>query len=91
MASPLLVSNGLSSSVVLPRGYVFAPTDSELFRHFLFSKIQNPDVKFEEIHDLDDIYKYTHEILASTYEQICCMSFFLFFFFFLHVFLILID
>ncbi|KAK9112515.1 hypothetical protein Scep_020034 [Stephania cephalantha] len=65
MASPLLVSNGLSSSVVLPRGYVFAPTDSELFCHFLLSKIQNPDMKFEEIHDLDDIYKYTPEILAN--------------------------
>ncbi|KAK9135723.1 hypothetical protein Syun_015053 [Stephania yunnanensis] len=65
MASSLLVSNSLSSSVVLPRGYVFAPTDSELFCHFLLSKIQNPDVKFEEIHDLDDIYKYTPEILAT--------------------------
>ncbi|KAK9135715.1 hypothetical protein Syun_015045 [Stephania yunnanensis] len=69
MASSLLISNSLSSSVVLPRGYVFAPTDSELFCHFLHSKIQNPDVKFKEIHDLDDIYKYTPEILASLYEK----------------------
>ncbi|KAK9135737.1 hypothetical protein Syun_015067 [Stephania yunnanensis] len=69
MASSLLVSNSLSSSVVLPRGYVFAPTDSELFCHFLLSKIQNPDVKFEEIHDLDDIYKYTPEILANTFKD----------------------
>ncbi|KAK9135726.1 hypothetical protein Syun_015056 [Stephania yunnanensis] len=69
MASSLLISNSLSSSVVLPRGYVFAPTDSELFCHFFLSKIQNPDVKFKEIHDLDDIYKYTPEILASLYEK----------------------
>ncbi|KAK9135707.1 hypothetical protein Syun_015037 [Stephania yunnanensis] len=68
MASSLLVSNSLSSSSFFLT-YVFAPTISSSSRHFLLSKIQNPDVKFEEIHDLDDIYKYTPEILASLYEK----------------------
>ncbi|KAK9109426.1 hypothetical protein Sjap_017486 [Stephania japonica] len=59
----------METTSVLPRGYVFAPTDSELLGYFLFSKIQNPTVQFEEIQDLNNIYEYVPDILTSLYER----------------------
>ncbi|KAK9109451.1 hypothetical protein Sjap_017511 [Stephania japonica] len=58
-----------TSPLVLPCGYVFAPTDSELLGYFLFSKIQNPTVQFEEIKDPKNIYEYVPDILTSLYER----------------------
>ncbi|KAK9109450.1 hypothetical protein Sjap_017510 [Stephania japonica] len=59
----------METTSVLPRGYVFAPTDSELLGYFLFSKIQNPTVQFEEIQDPNNIYEYVQDILTSLYER----------------------
>ncbi|KAK9081610.1 hypothetical protein Sjap_026644 [Stephania japonica] len=59
----------METTSVLPRGYVFAPTDSELLGYFLFSKIQNPTVQFEEIQDPNNIYEYVPDILTSLYER----------------------
>ncbi|KAK9109441.1 hypothetical protein Sjap_017501 [Stephania japonica] len=41
----------------------------ELLGYFLFSKIQNPTVQFEEIKDPKNIYEYVPDILTSLYER----------------------
>ncbi|KAK9109452.1 hypothetical protein Sjap_017512 [Stephania japonica] len=59
----------METTSVLPRGYVFAPTDSELLGYFLFSKIQNPTVQFEEIQDPNNIYEYVPDILTKKQQS----------------------
>ncbi|KAK9081611.1 hypothetical protein Sjap_026645 [Stephania japonica] len=61
----------METTSVLPRGYVFAPTDSELLGYFLFSQIQNPTVQFEEIQDPNNIYEYVQDILTSKDHHAC--------------------
>ncbi|KAK9109440.1 hypothetical protein Sjap_017500 [Stephania japonica] len=61
----------METTLVLPRGYVFAPTDSELLGYFLFSKIQNPTIQFEEIQDPNNIYEYVQDILTCKDHHAC--------------------